>query len=78
MAGRVHSHEWHEEVTTSLPSFQRLRQAKEGGLRTIVGIGTTGVWSLAARWAFHNVSTVQYVQKIIKTFMRTFPPQVNF
>lgn len=71
MAGRVGytgNYEWHEEVTT-LPawSFQRLRQAKEAGLRTIVGIPTTrGVVEFGSTQLLpHNVSTVQYVQKIM-------------
>jgi hypothetical protein len=71
MAGRVGytgNYEWHEEVTT-LPawSFQRLRQAKDAGLRTIVGIPTAqGVVEFGSTQLLpHNVSTVQYVQKIM-------------
>jgi hypothetical protein len=37
------NYEWHEEVT-SLPawSFQRLRQAKNAALRTIIGVPVQG------------------------------------
>lgn len=71
MVGRVGytgNYEWHEEVT-ALPAwcFQRLRQAKNAGIKTIVGVPIRGgvVELGATRMLPHNVGTVQYVQKVM-------------
>ena len=71
MAGRVGytgNYEWHEEVT-SLPgwSFQRLRQAKNAELRTVIGVPVAGgvVEFGSTRLHPHNLLTVQYVQKLM-------------
>lgn len=71
MAGRVGhtgNYEWHEEVT-NLPgwSFQRLRQAKNAALRTVICVPVTGgvVEFGSTRLHPHNLLTVQYVQKIM-------------
>ena len=71
MAGRVGytgNYEWHETID-SLPawSFQRLRQASNAGIRTIISVPTKhGVVEFGAtRVMPHNVSTVQYIQKLM-------------
>mmetsp|Transcript_35749 Transcript_35749/g.87991 ORF Transcript_35749/g.87991 Transcript_35749/m.87991 type:complete len:438 (-) Transcript_35749:78-1391(-) len=70
MPGRVGytgNYEWHEEVT-SLPawSYQRLRQAKNAGLRTVIAVPVDGgVMEFGSRNLNpHNMLTVQYIQKI--------------
>jgi hypothetical protein len=70
MAGRVGftgNYEWHEEIS-ALPawSFQRLRQAANAGIRTIVSVPTAdGVVEFGSTVVMpHNVSTVQYIQKL--------------
>lgn len=71
MAGRVGftgNYEWHEEIS-ALPawSFQRLRQAANAGIRTIVSVPTAdGVVEFGSTAVMpHNVSTVQYIQKLM-------------
>ena len=71
MAGRVGftgNYEWHEEIS-ALPawSFQRLRQAANAGIRTIVSVPTAdGVVEFGSTVVMpHNVSTVQYIQKLM-------------
>ena len=71
MAGRVGytgNYEWHEEIA-ALPawSFQRLRQATNAGVRTIISVPTAdGVVEFGSTTVMpHNVSTVQYIQKLM-------------
>lgn len=71
MAGRVGytgNYEWHEEIT-ALPawSFQRLRQATNAGVRTIVSVPTAdGVVEFGSMAMMpHNVCTVKYIQKLM-------------
>ena len=68
--GHMHNYEWHEDVT-SLPSwsFQRLRQAKNAGLRTVIAVPVAGgvVEFGGSRLHPHNVATVTYVQKVMGT-----------
>ena len=73
MPGRVGytgNYEWHEEITC-LPSwsFQRLRQAKNAGLRTVIAVPVAGgvVEFGGSRLHPHNVATVTYVQKVMGT-----------
>lgn len=66
--GYTGNYEWHETIE-SLPawSFQRLRQAKHAGIRSIICVPTKlGVVEFGAtRVMPHNVNTVQYVQKLM-------------
>jgi len=71
MAGRVGytgNYEWHEDIT-SLPawSFQRLRPATNAGIKTIISVPTArGVAEFGSTVTMpHNVSTVQYIQKLM-------------
>ena len=71
MAGRVGytgNYEWHEEIA-ALPawSFQRLRQATNAGVRTIISVPIAdGVVEFGSTTVMpHNVSTVQYIQKLM-------------
>jgi hypothetical protein len=70
MPGRIGytgNYEWHEDIR-QLPawSFQRKRQAEQAGIRTVIGVPIdAGVVEFGTtRIAAHNITTVQYVQKI--------------
>jgi len=70
MPGRIGytgNYEWHEDIR-QLPawSFQRIRQAEQAGLRTVIGVPIeSGVVEFGTtRTVPHNISTVSYVQKI--------------
>ena len=71
MPGRVGytgNYEWHEEITCLPPwSFQRLRQAKNAELKTVIAVLVAGgvVEFGGTRLHPHSVATVQYVQKIM-------------
>ena len=70
MPGRIGytgNYEWHEDVR-QLPawSFQRIRQAEQAGLRTVIGVPIeSGVVEFGTtKFVPHNITTVSYVQKI--------------
>ena len=70
MPGRIGytgNYEWHEDIR-QLPawSFQRIRQAEQAGLRTVIGVPIeSGVVEFGTtKFVPHNITTVSYVQKI--------------